>query len=188
MSKRISTQDEPLKRTVSSFRSSALDIFISEKMSSEFTEQYSESFTTSLQNANSTCSKAEVIAEAYATILGMHDRVANTGNGMDEDAGRSGTDHTCLLLARRWNEWFNAEKRGLIIYENQNDASAQTHVYNDKFDKRFKLYADQYGGLLIDKYAVLLKQKQGKSFDQEKMHLADVRRSFMNPRPRSERQ
>ncbi|MCI1211648.1 MULTISPECIES: hypothetical protein [Bifidobacterium] len=155
MSKCIVAENKPAR---DSFQSSALDSFISEDMSSEFADHFSTAFTQGLQQSGNRHRKAEVIAEAYATMLGIVDKPSFLEH-----------DRPHRLLAQRWQEWIDAERRGLIIYENQNDPTSRTHVANNKFDKTFKQYAVHYGEVLLIKHDVLTEQKRSENSGQEKM-------------------
>jgi hypothetical protein len=165
MSKCINEGKETPLRTVRSFQNSTLDAFISEGKSSEFTDHCAVAFTRDLLQASDGHRKADVIAEAYATILNMggvdeHTRKGANSKDANDDPSFLSRDHPRRLLGQRWQEWLNAENQGLIVYENQNSSTAETHVQDDEFDKTLKLYGPQYAKILRDKYAAVMEQKR----------------------------
>lgn len=168
MSKCIVAENEPTRNTICSFQSSALGAFISEDMSSEFTDHFSAAFTKGLQQSDNHHRKAEVIAEAYATLLGINDAAAGIGKAVNGESDFLEHDRPHRLLAQRWQEWIDAERRGLIIYENQNDPTSRTHVADDVFETTFGQYADQYGEVFRMKHDVLMEQKRNETSGQEK--------------------
>lgn len=69
----------------------------------------------------------QVIAEAYAQALHP-----------EHDAG---TWHR--FLAQRWQEWIDAERQGLVLYENQNDPEVIARTASKGFGTYFREHADR---------------------------------------------
>lgn len=85
--------------------------------SSEF---YTE-FTNRLNLAQETGElKSTIIAETYAQLLYGDE----AGGDMDDWYGTAAKDR-CRFLGQRWQEWIDAEKQGLVLYENQNDSAVK---------------------------------------------------------------
>lgn len=83
-----------------------------ESQSLGMSDDFYVSFTNRLNRASkrgSNESKAQVIAEALAC----------TWYGFEQ------SQHKLAFLAQRWQEWIDAEREGLILYENQNDEIAK---------------------------------------------------------------
>lgn len=83
---------------------------------------------------------SNIIADAFAQLFSSE---RNTGNVQHSHA-------RFAFLAQRWQEWIDAEKQGLILYENQQDNAVKERTHSDGFATCFSGYADRYKHILLD--------------------------------------
>ncbi|NEG90198.1 hypothetical protein [Bifidobacterium aerophilum] len=100
-----------------------------------FTERMASAGTGDLgESGGSGETKAQVIASTFAAAL----------HG-EEDAGAS-----CRFLAQRWQEWIDAERAGLVLYENQNDEEARKRAGSKGFMTHFGEYVERHARAMRD--------------------------------------
>lgn len=103
-------------------------------------------------------------AEALGFDAGFYDdldaRIANMGKSHESWATLIAETYARVLhpdketksyyrfLAQRWQEWIDAERQGLVIYENQNSDEFTARAGGLKMDYYFHQYADQYARIL----------------------------------------
>lgn len=77
-------------------------------------------------------SKAMVIAETFASVL----------HKGDDEVSRY------RFLAQRWQEWVDAERAGLVLYENQYDDAVRDRVGSAGFGVYFDEYVQRHGEMM----------------------------------------
>lgn len=106
-------------------------------------------FTDRLNRARETgAPRAAIIAEMYARVLYDGD---NSGDGADYWHGAA-LEERCRFLGQRWQEWIDAEKQGLVLYENQNDPSVQQATGSPGFGVCFERNAHRYKDVLSKQF------------------------------------
>lgn len=138
--KKASTEDLPCAGEDSQYALRPLEYSalggknMQESQSLGMSDDFYASFTNRLNRASkrgSDESKAQVIAEALAC----------TWYGSEQ------SQHKLAFLAQRWQEWIDAEREGLILYENQNDEIAKQRSQGT-FGELFQRYSKEYGDVL----------------------------------------
>ena len=101
-------------------------------------------FTERLNHARETgAPRAVIIAEMFARVL--------YGDTADDDTDYwhgTALEERCRFLGQRWQEWIDAEKQGLVLYENQNDPSVQQTTGSPGFGTCFDHNARRYKDVL----------------------------------------
>lgn len=85
---------------------------------------------------------AAVIARMMARVL-KHKREPGW-----EDAD---IENQCRFLGERWQEWIDAEREGLVIYENQNDDAVKERVHSQGFQHYFRQYGVAYAADVLER-------------------------------------
>lgn len=94
-------------------------------------------FTNRLKHAHETGElKSTIIAEMYAQLL-----YGAEADGDASDWYGAAIEDRCRFLGQRWQEWIDAEKQGLVLYENQNDASVKELTKSKGFVPYFEANA-----------------------------------------------
>ncbi|OZG61772.1 hypothetical protein BLEM_1309 [Bifidobacterium lemurum] len=111
-----------------------------------------------------TVTRAEALGLSKSFYDTLDDRLAHVGeNGLTMSTVIAQTYAAALhpdgdeqeyyrFLAQRWQEWIDAEKQGLILYENQNDERVRQRANSDGFTPWFERYAQQYAPMLAKRY------------------------------------
>ncbi|MBT1182297.1 hypothetical protein JS531_10145 [Bifidobacterium sp. CP2] len=101
--------------------------------------------------------KAGAIARMMARVLrAKADGAVATSDGRtDATAGTRGTAgddvaDRCRFLGERWREWIDAEREGLVLYENQRDPAVQARVRSAGFDHYLRQYGSAYAAGILE--------------------------------------
>lgn len=105
-----------------------------------------------LDNSKSCNALTEEITYCKQNQLPLAPVIARALSESVDQEGQDCTGYT--MLAECWQDWIDAEKLGLIVYENQNDEGTQTHVPHSNFPEIFKRTAGHYSELVTNEYYI----------------------------------
>ncbi|GAA0640606.1 hypothetical protein [Bifidobacterium pullorum] len=129
----------PDQYTIRPLEYSALDRTVTEQEALSLPASFYTTFTNRLAEAEANgTGKAAVIAEAFAHLF--------------PDDGDTRTADRFRFLGQRWQEWIDAERQGLILYENQNSPEFAARVHSPGFDHYFAANAERCRTLLLNQY------------------------------------
>lgn len=60
-------------------------------------------------------------------------------------------ENQCRFLGERWQEWIDAEREGLVLYENQNDAAIKERAHSRGFQHYFRQYGVAYAADVLER-------------------------------------
>lgn len=121
----------------------ALGATVTVKQSLGFDAHFYSDFTRQMEEAEANgTSKAGIIAEAFARALYGDE----SGSSMSSQADcwhDAAIGDRCRFLGQRWQEWIDAEKQGLVLYENQKDPANEILRKSEGFNHYFAANAKE---------------------------------------------
>ena len=90
---------------------------------------------------------ARAVANMMARVLRAKDHDHERRNGKDCSPT---VEDRCRFLAERWQEWIDAEREGLVLYENQNDSLVQSRTQSEGFNHYLQQYGAAYAASIME--------------------------------------
>lgn len=137
----------PAPLTIRPLRYSALGVTVTADDAAAYPQSFRTMLAERIEQAHRTgAPTAPIIAEAFARVLHSDEKNApETGHaGAPADRFR--------FLGQRWQEWIDAERQGLVLYENQTSPEVRARVHSPGFGSHFARNADRYRELLERAY------------------------------------